>query len=43
MRAAQARTRQALEQALQQAINWITSQDARNWFDHYGDHKQAPK
>ncbi len=42
LRAAQARTRQALEQALQQAINWITSQDARNWFDHCGYHTQCP-
>ena len=40
LRAAQARTRQALEQALQEAINWITSQDARNWFDHCGYHTQ---
>lgn len=40
LRAAQARTRQALEQAVQQAINWITSQDARNWFDQCGYHTQ---
>ncbi|TGE11295.1 IS630 family transposase [Hymenobacter elongatus] len=41
LRAAQARTRQALEQALQEAISWITSQDARNWFDHCGYHTQC--
>ena len=29
---AQARTRQALDQAL----TWITSQNAQNWFDHCG-------
>lgn len=40
LRAAQARTREALEQALQEAIRWITSQDARNWFDHCGYHTQ---
>ena len=38
LRAAQARTRQALEQALQQAIDWITSTDALGWFDHCGYH-----
>lgn len=43
LRAAQARTRQALEQALHEAISWITSQDARNWFDHCGYHTQAPQ
>ncbi|WP_165768384.1 transposase [Hymenobacter amundsenii] len=43
LRAAQTRTRQSLEQALQQAINWITRQDARNWFDHCGYHTQCPK
>ena len=40
LRAAQARSRQALEQALQEAISWITSQEARNWFDHCGYHTQ---
>ena len=40
LRAAQAHTREALEQAVQEAISWITSQDARNWFDHCGYHTQ---
>lgn len=40
LRQAQARTREAVEAALQQAINWITSQDAQNWFDHCGYHVQ---
>ena len=34
LRTAQARTRQALEQALDQVLACITSQDAQNWFDH---------
>jgi transposase len=38
LRTAQARTRQALEQALLEAIDWITSADARGWFDHCGYH-----
>ena len=38
LRTAQARTREALEQALNQALAWITSQDAQNWFDHCGYH-----
>lgn len=36
LRAAQARTRQALEQALAEAIGWITSADALGWFKHCG-------
>lgn len=38
LREAQARTRQALEEALAQAMDWITAQDAQNWFDHCGYH-----
>ncbi|MCR5889036.1 IS630 family transposase [Hymenobacter sp. J193] len=38
LRQAQARTRQALEQALQTAIDWITSRDAKAWFNHCGYH-----
>ncbi len=38
LRTAAARTRQALEQALTDAVAWITSQDAQNWFDHCGYH-----
>lgn len=38
LRATQARTRQALAQALQEAIDWITSADALGWFNHCGYH-----
>lgn len=38
LRAAQARTEQALKAALQEAIDWISSQDARHWFGHCGYH-----
>jgi transposase len=38
LRTAQARTRQALEQALHEALNWITSADALGWFIHCGYH-----
>ena len=38
LRTAMARTRLALEYALDQAVAWITSQDAKNWFDHCGYH-----
>ncbi|WP_246558598.1 IS630 family transposase [Hymenobacter piscis] len=41
LRAAQARTREALLQALQAAIDWITSADALGWFDHCGYHATA--
>lgn len=40
LRTAQARTRQALEEAIGAAVDWITSADARNWFDHCGYHTQ---
>ena len=35
---AQARTREALEAVIQDASNWITEHDAKNWFDHCGYH-----
>ena len=38
LRQAQARTRQALEEALHAAIDWITSLDAKAWFNHCGYH-----
>lgn len=38
LRTAAARTHQALQQALTDAVAWITSQDAQNWFDHCGYH-----
>ena len=40
LRNAAARTREALQSALVEAINWITEQDAKNWFDHCGYHVQ---
>ena len=38
LRTAQARTREALESVIQTATDWITEQDAKNWFDHCGYH-----
>jgi len=38
LRTAQARTREALEAVIQDASNWITERDAKNWFDHCGYH-----
>lgn len=35
-RTAQARSRQALSEALMQACDWITKTDAQNWFAHCG-------
>lgn len=43
LRTAQARSHEALQHALRQAIDWITSRDARNWFDHCGYHTQVGK
>ncbi|WP_317170917.1 IS630 family transposase [Hymenobacter lapidiphilus] len=37
---AQARTREALEAVIADAANWISEQDAKNWFDHCGYHVQ---
>ena len=36
LRRAGARTREALEEALAQALRTITAQDARGWFQHCG-------
>ena len=38
LRQAQACTREALEEALHPAIDWITSHDAKAWFNHCGYH-----
>lgn len=38
LRAAAARTRDALERALDQAVAWIKNRDVQNWFDHCGYH-----
>lgn len=38
LRAAAARTRQALDDALRNALAWISEADAQNWFDHCGYH-----
>lgn len=38
LRTAQARTRQALSDALTHACDWITKTDAQNWFAHCGYH-----
>ena len=38
LRTTQARTRQALSDALTQAWGWITKTDAQNWFAHCGYH-----
>lgn len=38
LRQAQARTREALEEALRAAIDWITGPDAKAWFNRCGYH-----
>ena len=38
LRTAQARTRQALDEAIGAAMNWICADDAQNWFAHCGYH-----
>ena len=40
LRACAARAYKALQAALHEAVDWITGQDARNWFDHCGYHTQ---
>ena len=40
LRTCAARSYEALQEALHEAIDWITGQDARNWFDHCGYHTQ---
>jgi transposase len=41
LRTAQARSRQALEEAVRTTVDWITSADAQHWFDHCGYHVQV--
>jgi hypothetical protein len=36
VRAAKARTREALERAIQQALTTMTAADAHGWFTHCG-------
>lgn len=38
LRTAQARTRDALTEALRTALDWISETDAKNWFNHCGYH-----
>ncbi|WP_157886804.1 hypothetical protein [Hymenobacter sp. PAMC 26628] len=38
LRTAQARTRQALTDAVRAALGWINEEDAINWFHHCGYH-----
>ena len=38
LRTAQARTREALDEAIGAARNWISADDAQNWFAHCGYH-----
>ncbi|MGI4831978.1 MAG: IS630 family transposase [Janthinobacterium lividum] len=38
LRTAAARTHEALMEAVRTAMNWITAEDAQNWFDHCGYH-----
>jgi len=38
LRTAQARTRDALAEALRTALEWISETDAKNWFGHCGYH-----
>lgn len=40
LRTCAARSCEALQAALHEAVDWITGQDARNWFDHCGYHTQ---
>lgn len=40
LRTCAARSYEALQDAVYEAIDWITSQDAQHWFDHCGYHTQ---
>lgn len=42
LRTAQARTRDLLEEIIQATAAWITEQNTKNWFDHFGYHVQQP-
>jgi transposase len=35
---AAALTCEALPMVMRSVLNWISADDAQNWFDHYGDH-----
>jgi len=43
LRTSAARSYDALKAALREAVTWISSQDARNWFDHCGYHTQPAR
>ena len=40
LRTAKARTRDLLEEAIRAAAEWVTEQNAKNWFDHCEHHVQ---
>lgn len=40
LRTAKARTRELLEETILAAAEWISGQEAKNWFDHCGYHVQ---
>jgi transposase len=41
LRTCATRSYEALQAALHEAIDWISSQDACNWFGHYAYHTQS--
>ena len=41
LRTEQARRREALAQAEQAAVDWLSSQNAQHWFDHCGYYVQT--
>jgi hypothetical protein len=43
LRTASARSWQALEEAVQAAIDWVSSSDAKNWFDQRSYHVQTTR
>ncbi len=40
LRMARVRTRETLEATVQATAEWVSQQDAKNWFDHCGYHVQ---
>ena len=38
LRTAQVRTREALDEAIRAAMNWVSVDDTQNWFAHCGYH-----
>jgi len=40
LRTVQARTREVLADAIKAAMDWVSQQDVKNWFDHCGYHVQ---